>query len=210
MVGRLIEQQHVRLIHKRLCQGRTAQLPAREVAHGCFGVKAKGRDDDIRPVGEFFAAIRFGEAMHHKFTHRLVWLKIDLLRKVANACTGQQEAFARIGLEFMNALFSSAIGKGYLFACIVKISGEIVFYNRPFQAIFPGYTAQDTRTLKALLDLYNVPEGDRDSLRKFMTENSGGSIATTINAKAQTEKTSITFHLEPIERPTGFFLLRGK
>jgi hypothetical protein len=113
-------------------------------------------------------------------------------------------------LEFMNALFSSAIGKGYLFACIVKISGEIVFYNRPFQAIFPGYTAQDTRTLKALLDLYNVPEGDRDSLRKFMTENSGGSIATTINAKAQTEKTSITFHLEPIERPTGFFLLRGK
>lgn len=113
-------------------------------------------------------------------------------------------------LEFMNALFSSAIGKGYQFACIVKKTGEIVFYNRPFQAVFPAYTIQDTRTLKALLDLYNVPESDRETLRKFMTDNEGGSIATTINAKAQTEKTAITFHLDPIERPTGFFLLRGK
>ena len=113
-------------------------------------------------------------------------------------------------LEFMNALFSSAIGKGYHFACIVKKTGEIVFYNRPFQAVFPAYTIQDTRTLKALLDLYNVPESDRETLRKFMTDNEGGSIATTINAKAQTDKTAITFHLDPIERPTGFFLLRGK
>lgn len=113
-------------------------------------------------------------------------------------------------LEFMNALFSSAIGNGYRFACIVKKSGEIVFYNRPFQTIFPAYTAQDTRTLKALLDLYNIPEGDRETIRKFMSDNMGGSIATTINAKAQTEKTSITFNLDPIERPTGFFLLRGK
>ena len=122
----------------------------------------------------------------------------------------EKQKKAKEALEFMNALFSSAIGKGYQFACIVKNTGDIVFYNRPFQTVFPAYTAQDTRTLKALLDLYNVPEGDRDSLRNFMTENMGGSISTTINAKAQTEKTSMTFHLEPIERPTGFFLLRGK
>lgn len=113
-------------------------------------------------------------------------------------------------LEFMNALFSSAIGNGYQFACIVKKSGEIVFYNRPFQTVFPAYTAQDTRTLKALLELYNIPDGDRETMRKFMSDNMGGSIATTIHAKAQTEKTSITFNLDPIERPTGFFLLRGK
>ncbi len=121
----------------------------------------------------------------------------------------EKQKKSKESLEFMNALFSSAIGKGFSFACIVKNTGDIVFYNRPFQTVFPAYTAQDARTLKALLDLYNIPEGDRDTLRKFMADNTGGSIATTINAKAQTEKTSITFHLEPIERPTGFFLLRG-
>lgn len=113
-------------------------------------------------------------------------------------------------LEFMNALFSSAIGKGYQFACIVKNTGDIVFYNRPFQSLFPAYTAQDTRTLKALLDLYSVPDAHREALKTHMAEKKDGTIATTINAKAQTEKTAITFHIDSIERPTGFFLLRGK
>jgi len=122
----------------------------------------------------------------------------------------EKQKKSKESLEFMNALFSSAIGKGYQFACIVKNRGDIVFYNRPFQAIFPAYTVQDTRTLKSLLDLYNIPEGDRETLRKFMADNTGGSISTTINAKAQTEKTPMTFYLDPIERPTGFFLLRGK
>jgi hypothetical protein len=110
----------------------------------------------------------------------------------------------------MNALFSSALGKGHAFTCIVKTSGDIVFYDRPFQAIFPDYIAQETRTLLSMFDLYNVPEGDRDTLRKFMAENTGGSLSTSIKAAEQPEKTAISFHLEPIERPTGFFILRGK
>jgi hypothetical protein len=122
----------------------------------------------------------------------------------------EKQKKSKESLEFMNALFSSAIAKDHQFACIVKITGDIVFYNRPFQAVFPAYTVQDDRTLKSLFNLYNVPEEHRDVLKKLMEGNQEGSITTTINAKAQTEKTSVIFHLEPIDRPTGFFLLRGK
>lgn len=112
-------------------------------------------------------------------------------------------------LEFMNALFSSAIGKGYAFCCMVKSTGEIVFYNRPFQEVFPNYVAQKTRTLKSLTELYHVPQEHADALKALMEENRAGEIASRIHAENQPEK-AVTFHLEPIERPTGFFLLRGQ
>ena len=113
-------------------------------------------------------------------------------------------------LEFMNALFSSAMGKGYKFCCIVKSTGEIVFYNRPFQSIFPAYVLQETRTLASLLSLYNVPTEHHDMLSNWMSQKQEGSFETTIRGAADTEATAITFHLDTIERPTGFFMLRGK
>ncbi len=113
-------------------------------------------------------------------------------------------------IEFMNALFSSAMGKGYKFCCIVKHTGDIVFYNRAFQTVFPAYTLQDDRTLRSLMNLYNLPESDRDKLRDMMFNKTEGSLETAIRASAATESAPITFILETIERPTGFFLLRGK
>jgi hypothetical protein len=113
-------------------------------------------------------------------------------------------------LEFMNALFSSALGKGYKFCCIVKANGEVVFFNRPFQAVFPAFLAQESRSLETLLTLYNVPQDQREMLKSLIGSNSEGSFATTIREESATSSLSLTFHVEPIERPTGFVLLRGK
>ena len=109
-------------------------------------------------------------------------------------------------LEFMNALFSSAVGKGYQFCFIVKNTGEIAFYNRPFQAIFPDYIAQKTRTLDALLHLYHIPMADQEKLLKMVADKTEGLLPTTIGEAER----PITLEIEPIERPTGFFLIRGK
>ena len=113
-------------------------------------------------------------------------------------------------LEFMNALFSSALSKGYRCYFIVKDSGDIVFYNRPFQAVFPDYIGQHTRTLKALAELYHLPPADRDKLLGFLSTNAQGALTTAIRSSAATDAQTITFEIEPIERPTGFFLIRGK
>lgn len=113
-------------------------------------------------------------------------------------------------LEFMNALFSSALGKGYEFCCVVKSTGEIVFFNRPFQAIFPAYISQEKRSIDVLFELYNVPQDHREKLKGMFTSATEGSIATSIRDAEATSERAITFYLEPIERPTGFTLVRGK
>jgi hypothetical protein len=113
-------------------------------------------------------------------------------------------------LEFMNALFSSALGRGYLFCFVVKATGEIVFYNRPFQAIFPAYVAQEKRSIDLLFDLYNLPQDHREKIKAFVSSATEGSIATTLREAEATTEQAMTFYLEPIERPTGFVLVRGK
>lgn len=113
-------------------------------------------------------------------------------------------------IEFMNALFSSALGAGWKFCCIVKNSGDIVFYNRSFQSIFSDYTKQNTRTLESLLSLYAVPQAERDIINGFISSASTGSISVTLKSEDNTEKQMLAFHIEPIERPTGYFLIRGK
>ena len=113
-------------------------------------------------------------------------------------------------IEFMNALFSSALGKGHSFCFIVKNTGDIVFYNRPFQAIFPAYVAQSNRNIDTLLALYQVPADDRAAVKAHLAASGDANISTTISAIGTTESAKITFEIEQIERPTGFFIIRGK
>ncbi len=132
------------------------------------------------------------------FSFALVAHNLERLKKVKES------------LEFMNALFSSALGKGYQFCCIVKFSGELVFYNRPFQSVFPDYMNQQVRTLDALLTLYQMPQDQRTALNNIMTEKTDGTISTTLQSQSSGTAMPMTLEIEKIERPTGFFLLRGK
>ncbi len=113
-------------------------------------------------------------------------------------------------LEFMNALFSSALGKGHQFCCIIKNTGEIVFYNRAFQACFPAYIAQSDRNVSQLLNLYTVAQEHKDKLSALMAANTEGMVSTTFREESATSGVSMTMYIEPIERPTGYFLVRGK
>lgn len=111
-------------------------------------------------------------------------------------------------LEFMNALFSSAVGKGYAFTFIVKSSGEIVFYNRPFQAIFSAYVEQGSRMLDVLLEKAEIAAPEREAIKTKISGLTEGSVQTSI--KTGNDMQAMTFYIEPIERPTGFALVRGK
>ncbi|MFZ4540874.1 MAG: hypothetical protein ACOYNL_03550 [Rickettsiales bacterium] len=121
----------------------------------------------------------------------------------------EKQKKSRESLEFMNALLSSALGAGHRFCCIVKNTGDIMFYNRPFQEVFPEYITQGTHTLDALFTLYNVPQADHNAITGLMAPNRSGTINTSIRAEGSNTQT-ISIILEPIERPTGYFLLRGK
>lgn len=113
-------------------------------------------------------------------------------------------------LEFMNALFSSALGKGYQFVFIVKNTGDVVFYNRPFQAVFPTYVGTKDRTLETLLATYQMPQEHQEKLKALMSANTEGMITTVLREQSASSGLSVTLYVEPIERPTGFFIIRGK
>jgi hypothetical protein len=132
------------------------------------------------------------------FSFAMVAHNLERLKKIKEA------------LEFMNALFSSALGKGYQFCFIVKYTGELVFYNRPFQSVFTDYMNQESRTLDSLLTLYQVPQEHRNSITAIMTAKGDGDVNTTMQSKASNTAMPITLHIEKIERPTGFFIVRGK
>lgn len=122
----------------------------------------------------------------------------------------EQNKKIKEALEFMNALFSSALGKGFKGCFIVKATGDIVFYNRSFQTLFPDYISQGDRTLTALSELYNIPQTDRDQLATLMLANMEGSVTTSIRALEATDAAPLILEVEPIERPTGFLLIRCK
>lgn len=117
---------------------------------------------------------------------------------------------AKQSLEFMNALFSSAIGKGYKFCFVSKNTGEIVFYNRAFQAVFPAYMNQEVRSVDILFELYNVPAAARENLKNMIKNGTDGTASIELRETAATSSQTMNFHLEAIERPTGFTLIRGK
>lgn len=122
----------------------------------------------------------------------------------------ERQKKAKNSVEFMNALFSSALGHGYAFCFIVKDTGDVVFYNRPFQAVFPAYIAQDVRTLASLMKIYQFSDEQRETVKKLMDGKTEGSFTIPVRASAEHEPRSYTFEISPIERPTGFFLVRGK
>jgi hypothetical protein len=112
--------------------------------------------------------------------------------------------------EFMNALFSSALGKKYKFCTVINLAGEIVYLNRSFQAMFPAFVQQSERTLDKLLSMQNVAADRTDMVKKLIEQNSESSLAVIMDAGAEKAPESVTLYIEPIERPSGFVLIRGQ
>lgn len=112
--------------------------------------------------------------------------------------------------EFMNAMLTSVMGAHYQFCMIVQLNGDIVYLDRGFYATFPDFLDQSSVTLEAWLNLYKVSADDR---QKILGDIKGGkeekiviSIAKGGNKVAQ----DMLLYIEPIPRPEGFVLLRGK
>lgn len=110
--------------------------------------------------------------------------------------------------EFVMALLSSALGRGYAFCAIVRDDGQIVYLNRPFQEVFPAFIAQEKRDVCTLLSLYNVSDDERGKITALISGKSDGTLNMT--ASNDGSKRSFTLTIEAIERPTGFVMLRGK
>jgi hypothetical protein len=109
-------------------------------------------------------------------------------------------------IEFQNALFSSALGKGYRFCLIAKKDGTIVYVNNGFSALFTHH--KEGGGLEEWLTRGKVPSELRDSLFDIMERDLSATLPLTIEGLDATHYPCL-LSVESIARPKGFYLLRG-
>lgn len=111
--------------------------------------------------------------------------------------------------EFQNALFSSAIGINHKFCLIIKQDGVITYLDRAFQDMFPNFLRQSNRTVDSWLEHGKVSREDREEIMAAI-DRGGFGRAIFVMRSAGDEYHKIVMSVEPILRPHGFILLRGR
>jgi len=111
--------------------------------------------------------------------------------------------------EFQNALFASALGINNKFCLIIKRDGNIIYLDRSFQEMFPSFHNTPRRTVDVLLEYARVSQ--EESAKIFSAIERGTYDKVIFNIRdANGESHHIIMSIEPILRPSGFILLRGR
>lgn len=114
-----------------------------------------------------------------------------------------------LATEFQNALFASALGLNNRFCLIIRRDGSIVYLDRSFQDMFPDFLRQSRRTVDMLLETGKVSKEESTRIFAAIDEGVYEKVVFEIrSAGGQFKK--IVMSIEPILRPSGFILLRGR
>ena len=111
--------------------------------------------------------------------------------------------------EFQNALFASAMGLHNKFCLIIKRDGSIVYLDRSFQNLFPDFVKQPMRTVDLLLKYGKVERTDVTRINDAIAEGTYEKVIFDIT-DAQGLVHHVILSVEPIMRPAGFTMLRGR
>ncbi len=112
--------------------------------------------------------------------------------------------------EFMNALFSSALSKDYQFCLIAREDGGMIYFDRGFQKAFPEFMLGDRRDLAGLCNHYQVDANVAERLGSIISSGKQGELQLAIPARADSPSQTFSVTCEPIARPKGYVLVRGK
>lgn len=127
-------------------------------------------------------------------------------------------------LEFQNALFSAVTRHNSEFYAILSHEGRVVYIHPDYQRQLTRLAAGGEDTLQALCGIVNMDDGKRDLLMRLMREGKKGTFHFSVTATDDSQPLNmllqpinmytgeeyhkdITLVLEPISRPSGFFLL---
>lgn len=114
-----------------------------------------------------------------------------------------------LATEFQNALFASALGLNNKFNLIIKRDGTIIYLDRSFQAMFPDFTKNSSRTIDMLFKAAKVTKVDADKVSNTIDKGEYGKVLLDIT-DAHGVAHGIILSVEPILRPPGFTMLRGR
>jgi len=112
--------------------------------------------------------------------------------------------------EFQNALFASALGINNRFCLIIRQqNGNIVYLDRSFQGMFPDFSRQPRQSIDMLLEYGKIPYDDTKKIFAAIGRNVYDKVVFKIH-DSRGKLYKIVMSIEPILRPSGFILLRGR
>ncbi len=111
--------------------------------------------------------------------------------------------------EFQNAIFSSALSQSNEFCLIVRNDSTIVYMDRSFQEMFPSFYKESRRAVDVLLEHGQVSREERKMVFNAIEKRARSKVVfDMVDSKKQPHR--IIMSIEPIVRPKGFMLLRGR
>lgn len=114
-----------------------------------------------------------------------------------------------LATEFQNALFSSALGHSNKFCLIIKNDSTVAYIDRSLQEMLPNFYKEPRRAIDVLLEQGQVSKEDRKIVFSAIERRVRGKVVfDIIDYKKQRHR--IMMSIEPITRPKGFMLLRGR
>lgn len=114
-----------------------------------------------------------------------------------------------LATEFQNALFSSALGHSNKFCLIIKHDSTIAYIGRSLQDLLPNFYKQPRHAIDVLLEQGQVSKEERKQVFEAIERRVRGKVIfDIIDHKKQAHRIMMT--IEPIARPKGFMLLRGR
>jgi two-component system, cell cycle sensor histidine kinase and response regulator CckA len=114
-----------------------------------------------------------------------------------------------LATEFQNALFASALGLHNKFCMIIRRNGNIVYLDRKFQEMFPDFVRYKQRSIDLLLEQGNVSTQDKAKISTAIERGVYEKVIFDIKGTGS-NFTKVVMSIEPILRPNGFTLLRGR
>lgn len=114
-----------------------------------------------------------------------------------------------LATEFQNSIFASALGLNNKFNIIIKRDGTIVYLDRSFQNLFPDFTKQSNRSLDSLLRTAKISKSSVDQINATLDKGEYGKVILDVT-DSQGNQHRVVLSVEPILRPAGFIMLRGR
>lgn len=112
-------------------------------------------------------------------------------------------------VEMQNALFAGAIAQSGEFVIILREDGHMAYADDGFRKYFPGFPIGAHPDIQQIIDAMQLSRTDGGRLYESLKRKHGAHFLfplTQSSGQTQTMRLSVM----PLDRPNGFFLLRGR
>lgn len=120
----------------------------------------------------------------------------------------QQNLDLVMATEYQNMLFSQAVALGSEFTLFVRRDGTITYSDSGLKDIFPNARYGDFQALETVFEQGGVPKTDRDRILASIANGKRDRIVFPLQRDGETLEYIVT--TEPLPRPAGYSLLRGR